>query len=400
MVTLAEQDFDVVLVDLATCTSALRLVTLLKDGAGEFLRVGFTGKRWRESGEFGELVRLMHRELQELHRLGRPRVDADVEPEATLQYLIGRSAPMREVFSKIRRMRAESCNVLVVGEPGTGKKAIAEAIHEESLLSTMSLRLVSCRPDLTALQLRPMLQAIGEALPSTLVVEHVDRLNLAAQRTLMECISEPRMRSLRLIATTTRNLDALERDGEFLKSLLVALNTAKIELPPLRDRRDDIVPIAQQVLDDPEVVEQHGRLELKPATIEQLIGYHWPGNVAELVGMMQEWASLLASGSELKLPQEASEEDLPTSELEDVLFRAFHAHQRGWKLPREVLEKAKMRHALTPFVVISPDSSFEYAVIITAPNLAFVKDPRKMPVVNTVMTVEIAPYLGTAKPMA
>jgi hypothetical protein len=130
-------------------------------------------------------------------------------------------------------------------------------------------------------------------------------------------------------------------------------------------------------------------------TIESLVGCHWPGNVTELIGVVTEWASL---GGELgrKLPQETA---VPT-DLEDVLFRAFHSASRGWNVPRAVIEKAKMRHTLTPFVVISPDSDVEYAVIISAPDISFIRDPKKMPMVNTVMTIDIAAYLGTAKPMA
>ncbi|MFT3836130.1 MAG: sigma 54-interacting transcriptional regulator [Myxococcaceae bacterium] len=401
MVTLAEEDFDVVVADLSTCPAALRLVTLLKDGSSEFLRSGFTGARWRESSEVARLNRLLKRELAELSKTPAPRADPAVEPEEQLLKLVGRSAPMRLVFIQVWRMRADDDNVLISGEPGTGRKAIARAIVETSISQAAPFRELRAAQLAAADQVETLKGIVENAGTGTLMIDRVDALSAEAQRYLFEYLSSPRRQRMRIISTTTRDLQALTREGRFLGALIVALGPARIELPPLRDRRDDIVPIAQQVLDDPDLIEKYGRFELKPALIEQLLGYHFPRNVAELVGMTEELASMSTGGqlNEKRLPREVYAEELST-DLEDALFRAFHAAERGWNVPRETIDKAKMRHSLTPFVVLSPDTGTEYAVIISAPELSFVRDPRQMPVVNTVMTIEIAAYLGTAKPIA
>lgn len=397
MVTLAEQDFDVVVADLSTCPAALRVVTLLKDGSSEFLRIGFSGKRWRESGGFSELTRLMKKEMALLSRRQRPRAEPEVEPEAQLEGLVGRSAPMRAVFSKILRLRMNEDPVLIRGERGTGKTSIAHAIHHSSQRQLTDIRAIDCSKFVSPGGFRAALEVARAAGPSTVILEHVDTLVPEAQQEFIRFVTDLSHGSLRFLATTTKNLSLSAELGAYSRTVATYLGRTEILLAPLRDRREDIVPIAQQVLDDPDLLEKYGSFELEPPLIERLLEHPFPGNVAELVGMVEE---LAASSMDGQRKVKAAPTEAFGSELDEALFRAFHSSEQGWAVPRERIEKAKMRHSLTPFVVLSPDTGTEYAVIISAPELSFVRDPRQMPVVNTVMTIEIAAYLGTAKPQA
>jgi DNA-binding NtrC family response regulator len=407
METLAEQEFDVVVADLASCPGALRLVSLVKGGAGEFLRVGLKGKRWRESAEFAELLRLSMKELD----LDRPSAPVTAQPRAPFDGLIGSGAVMREVFTAALRVAATDAALVIAGASGTGHKALARAIHRESARCAERCEVVDCAALSATDPEFDLLEAFDMAERGTLVLDHIEGLPPALQQKVLQVLDTRKTGALggipsdvnvRVLATTSIDLWQSVQAKTFSEELYFRLSVFTVVLPPLSERREDIAPIAKQVVILATAVSGTPEIDLGDE-IARLVHNEWPGNVRQLVDTIRTLVST-AHGGVLQLNGlTLSSEHRPPSnvvELEDALFRAFHARNLHWNVPRETIERAAARHAMTPFVIAPPDPGTQYAIIITAPEIAFMKLPEQLPLTSAVMSIDAATYLGTAKPMA
>jgi len=234
--------------------------------------------------------------------------------------LIGNSDVMHAVRDQITRISGSNATVLIEGESGTGKEMVARAIHRESKRSKRSLLCLNCAAlSSTLLESELFGHEKGAftgadrsrkgrfelADSGTLVLDEISEIPVNLQAKLLRVLQEKefervgssvtRQVDVRVIATTNRDLPQWVEEGKFREDLYYRLSVLPIHLPPLRDRKDDIIALAEYFLQ--RIGQREGQTVLKldrPAkrTIRQ---YDWPGNVRELENLMER-ATVLCDG--------------------------------------------------------------------------------------------------------
>ncbi len=253
--------------------------------------------------------------------------------------LIARSRPMMEVLRLVERLQHSDVSVLVTGESGVGKGVIAQAIHANSLRRDGPLVSVNCAalPDsLLESELfghvrgaftgavRDRIGRFELAAGGTLFLDEIGDLPLHLQAKLLrvlqdrtfERVGESRsiVADVRVVAATHRDLRWAVEAGRFREDLLYRLRVFPIEIPPLRERREDIEPLARYLL--ARIGRRVGRtLRLSPAARRALIAYDWPGNVRELENAL-EYAATVAQGYTLERADLPRDVGAPPAEAE------------------------------------------------------------------------------------
>ncbi|MDE2220690.1 MAG: nitrogen regulation protein NR(I), partial [Gammaproteobacteria bacterium] len=239
--------------------------------------------------------------------------------------LLGRASAMQQVFRAIGRLSKTSVNVLITGESGTGKELVARALHEHSpraqqpfiALNTSAIAAELLESELFGHEKGSFTGAdslrrgrFEQADGGSLFLDEIGDMSLSLQTRLLRVLAEgefyrvggqqPIRVDVRVIAATHQNLEERSRSGQFREDLFHRLNVIRIELPPLRARREDIPDLLRHYL---QVAAQELGVEaktLEPAAIDRLVAYDWPGNVRELVNFCRR-ATVLAPGSEIRI---------------------------------------------------------------------------------------------------
>ncbi|MBN6103248.1 sigma-54-dependent Fis family transcriptional regulator [Xanthomonas sp. CFBP 8703] len=254
-----------------------------------------------------DIVAVVERALQ-AHAGGDDSAAAPQAPAEDAGALLGHSAAMRTVHKRIGLAAASDLPVLVSGETGTGKELVARALHRASARAGAAFVAVNCAAipaELIESELfgyrkgafsgavadRPGL--IREADGGTLFLDEIGDMPLPMQAKLLRFLQEGEVSPLggrgaqkvdvRVVAATHRELAQLVADGRFRSDLRYRLNVVPIELPPLRERGDDIVLLAQHFLEEGASAPR----TLSAAAQARLRAYPWPGNVRELRNAMQ-----------------------------------------------------------------------------------------------------------------
>ena len=223
--------------------------------------------------------------------------------------LIGNSGPMRHVFSLVTQVARTNSSVLLRGEPGTGKELIANAIHYNSLRRKRAFVAVNCRalPEGSAGH-----ELFGEgpgarrkgriesANGGTLLLEEVGDLPVGVQRRVAEALAGPRQEgalqfNVRLIASTSRDLETAIASGRFDRAFFDLLSPFSIFLPPLRERKQDIEPLVRGMTARFNRKFKKDLFEISPEAMSALQNFHWPGNIRQLENVIQQ-AVLVSSG--------------------------------------------------------------------------------------------------------
>jgi DNA-binding NtrC family response regulator len=221
---------------------------------------------------------------------------------------------MRQLLRRLDQLAGLATPVLITGEPGTGKHLLAHALHQRSqrsgpLLSVNALGLAAeelflhlygqerLRRD-GGRDITPGL--LERAHGGTLLFEEVAQLDAGGQRCLRQLLGEPtyarrgstqlRRAAVRVIAMTSEPLLERVRRGTFNETLFHHLTPAWLDVPPLRQRRDDIPRLAAAFLAHDQPPDLRGPIELPAATLLRLLGYGWPGNVRELRELLRQAA--------------------------------------------------------------------------------------------------------------
>ncbi len=245
--------------------------------------------------------------------------------------IVGESKAMQKVFTLIKRVAPTDCNVLITGESGTGKEIVAHAIHRTSLRKDQPFIACDCgalTPTLLESELFGHVkgsysgavstkQGLFEiASNGTLFLDEVSNIGLEIQSKLLRVLETRKLRrvgdtverdiNIRLVAASNRDLAKLVEAGEFRNDLYYRLEVVPIKLPPLRERSDDILRLANIFLD---IVKRNGEIRagfFSPEAISILERYSWPGNVRELKNLVERVAILCdAEVIEVKhLPEE------------------------------------------------------------------------------------------------
>ncbi|MGE3955382.1 MAG: sigma 54-interacting transcriptional regulator [Vicinamibacterales bacterium] len=226
--------------------------------------------------------------------------------------IIGTSSPMRQVYEQIAQVARTNTTVLLRGESGTGKELIAHAIHYNSARAKKPFIKVSCaalpqdliESELFGYEKGAFTGAHGTkkgrfeaAEGGTLFLDEIGELNLATQVKLLRVLQEREFERLggvetircniRLIAATNKDLEKAIAAGEFREDLYYRLNVFSIFVPALRERKPDVLLLADYFLE--KFSREHGKAVKRISTpaIDMLTSYHWPGNVRELANVME-----------------------------------------------------------------------------------------------------------------
>ncbi|MDR2869946.1 MAG: sigma-54 dependent transcriptional regulator [Deferribacteraceae bacterium] len=280
-------------------------VEALKQGAYDYILKPFSP----------EVIEELIRRTFNLQSIGKIR-------PADRRGTIYKSAYMAHVFSLAREVARSEATVLITGESGTGKEVLARFIHESSLRGEGSFIAVNCAaiPDnlleselfgyekgaFTGANSRK-LGKFELATDGTLLLDELGEIPLHLQPKLLRVLQEKEVERLggektqkintRILATTNKNLKELVAKGEFREDLYYRLNVISMELPPLRDRKEDLPDLVSFF------VEKYSDLNHKPLktisdeAMQALVGYAWPGNVRELEHTIERAVVLSRTGS-------------------------------------------------------------------------------------------------------
>jgi Nif-specific regulatory protein len=298
------------------------------------LAVELPYRRHRDYDQYARLLRLVAGIIAQAVRVER-LVDAErqklleenihLREELRERYdfsrIVGTSGPMRQVYEQIARVARANTTVLIRGESGTGKELIAHAIHYSSPRAKKPFIRVSCAalPDalieselfgyekgaFTGAQARKQ-GRFELAEGGTLFLDEIGDINLSTQVKLLRVLQEREFERLggteaikanvRLIAATNQDLEKAIAAGTFREDLHYRLNVFTICVPPLRERKPDILLLADHFLEKYSLEHGHRITRISTPAIDMLMSYHWPGNVRELENAMER-AVLVSDGS-------------------------------------------------------------------------------------------------------
>ena len=246
-----------------------------------------------------------------------------IRNEGQFQDIVGQSAPLIQLLEQVKQVATTHSTVLILGESGTGKEAIARAIHDSSTRSSRPLIKINCgaiSPNLIESELfghekgaftGALKQRTGYfelADGGTIFLDEVGELPLEAQVKLLRVLQEQEVSrvgseetipvNVRVIAATNKNLSIMVEHGRFRTDLYYRLNVFPLQIPPLRERKEDIPLLANHFLQD-QATSLGKELEgIAPESMQLLLDYQWPGNIRELQNVIER-SAILNNGSKL-----------------------------------------------------------------------------------------------------
>jgi formate hydrogenlyase transcriptional activator len=272
---------------------------------------------------------LAYDEIAELKdRLAQEKVylEDEIRSELNFEEIVGRSSALRRVLQDIETVAPTDSTVLIYGETGTGKELIARAIHNLSTRGKSAFVKLNCAAIPTGLLESEMFghekgaftgavaQRIGRfelAHRGTVFLDEIGEIPLELQPKLLRVLQEREFERLgssrtltsdaRLIAATNRDLMAMVEERKFRADLFYRLNVFPVEVPPLRDRQDDIPLLVRHFVQ--QFSRRMGKVvdTIPTETMNVLVRYHWPGNIRELQNLVER-AVILSTGPVLRVP--------------------------------------------------------------------------------------------------
>ena len=249
------------------------------------------------------------------------RLQSALEERFHPENIVGNSKAMRDVYMKIRQVSGSDATVLIRGESGTGKELVAAALHYSSNRSRKAFVKVNCaalNENLLESELfghekgaftGAIYQRMGrieEADGGTLFLDEIGDFTPALQVKLLRVLQErefekvgsnkTRKVNVRIIAATNRDLEALQRDGRFRQDLYYRVNVFPIFLPALRERKDDILLLANFFCEKYGLKMGKEIRRISTTAINMMMMYHWPGNVRELENCIEHAVLLSTDG--------------------------------------------------------------------------------------------------------
>ena len=287
------------------------IITGLGDADGAELAIKSGAWDYVEKGSFTlkEMSLILSRALQYREEKSSAKVPLALKREG----IIGTSQPMQACYDLLAQASASDANVLITGETGTGKELFARAVHHNSKRASGRFVVVDCaaipislvesllfghrRGSFTGAD-RSRKGLIEQAHGGSLFLDEVGELPMSMQKAFLRVLQERRFRPLgstqeiesdfRLIAATNRDLEEMSAQKQFRQDLLFRLRSLVMELPPLRDRVDDLHDLVLFHVD--KICSRFGirHKGFDPEFMEALKHYHWPGNVRELVNTLEQ----------------------------------------------------------------------------------------------------------------
>ena len=296
------------------------------------------------------------------------QLHAQLSQQHQLVELVGNAPCMQKVYSRIERVSVTDATVLITGESGTGKELAARALHKLSPRNTQAFVAVNCGAIVESLAEAELFGAkkgaytgavkdtvgkLQSAHEGSLFLDEIGELSPNLQTRLLRFLQEGTITpvgdsteiqlNVRVIAATHRNLAQMVENGEFRGDLFYRLNIVPIEMPPLRERKEDILVLMDFFLNK---FQKNYKVELpslQKQTLKAMLDYYWPGNVRELSNRIER---LILLGDELELVRELS------ALGEAKARRSVHStwdlpdHAISWEdFEKDCLQQALERHA-------------------------------------------------------
>lgn len=290
------------------------------------------------------------------------RLKAQLGQSFGLERIIGRCPAMHEVLERIKQVADSRASVLIEGESGTGKELVARAIHGLSSRRSGPFVAVHCAalsPQLLESELfghekgaftGAVDRRVGrfeQANGGTLFLDEIGEIDAVTQVKLLRVLGERTLErvggnqsipvDVRLVAATNKNLESLVAVGKFREDLFFRIRVVQIQLPPLRDRVEDIPVLAEHFLREFGRENQKQSLEFSREVLDRLITHSWPGNIRELRTAV-EHGVVMAKGKTVEVT------DLPPGIRQDRAHAPVREGRRGETL--EDLEREAIRRAL------------------------------------------------------
>jgi two-component system response regulator FlrC len=204
---------------------------------------------------------------------------------------------VNELLSLAETVAKSKASVLILGEFGTGKRSLARFIHEKSVRSSRPYYMMNCRETAVGEQELLFKSLEEQARGSTFVLAEVWKLSAAVQMRLLDLLQSGA--DVRIVATSSRSISNLVRNGDFKEELFYRLNVVNLKIPSLQERLGDIEALARRFVS--RIASEQGKsgLDLSVEAVLLLNSHRWPGNIRELESVCER-AVLLAQGSEIR----------------------------------------------------------------------------------------------------
>lgn len=288
---------------------------------------------------------------------------SELRREFSIDSIIGKSAPMRDLFDVVRRVAPAVANVLISGESGVGKEVVARAIHKLGTRAKKPFIPINCTAIPEALLESELFGHVRgaftgaandkrglfeEANGGTLFLDEIGDMSLGLQAKILRVLQDREIRAVggtqskpidvRIVSATHRDLKAYVRDGKFREDLFYRLNVIPVMVPALRDRTEDI-PLLVEHFVHKYALQNHSKVEgVTPEALARLVAHPWPGNVRELENTIERAVVLAKSkllteqdvmGSALEKAKEGFEQifsDTPTlAQIEERYIKLIMA---------------------------------------------------------------------------
>jgi putative PEP-CTERM system response regulator len=290
-------------------------VMAMKEGAADYVMKPFNPE------EINIIIKKLfeHREIVKENIILRK----ELAKRFQLEDLIGKSSKMQKIFDLIKTVAPTRSTVLIRGESGTGKELVARAIHNLSPRNKGPFIAIACgampetllEAELFGYEKGAFTGATSQhkgriemADQGTLFLDEIGDISQKTQVDLLRFLQEREFRRIggkelikvdtRVIAATNKNLEEMIKKGTFREDLYYRLNVITIEIPPLRERKEDIPLLIEHFLDKFNVENRKNVSGLSPDAMEMLMTYDWPGNVRELENLI-EHAVVVSKGNEI-----------------------------------------------------------------------------------------------------
>jgi len=293
------------------------------DASVEAMRLGafnFIEKPFSSSKLFEVINQALEHQLKESPQL-----------QSEIKGFIYNSDKMKNLIELIKKVALQDMNVLIIGESGTGKELVARSIHQLSKGSSNPFVPINCGalPEplfeselfghekgafTGAITSKPGLLEFAEG--GTFFFDEIGDMSLSLQVKILRMLEEKKIRrvggqkeiniNVRIVAATNKNLEKLVEEGKFREDLYYRINSLRIEIPPLRERLEDIIPLIKYYLRDYCQSGDKFERKLTPEAEEALLSYPWPGNVRELQNVVSRLSFLytneIITEADLPLP--------------------------------------------------------------------------------------------------
>jgi two-component system response regulator AtoC len=312
------------------------------------------------------LLTLRKAEERESLRTENARLREEIRKESRFDEILAKSAPMMEIFKTISKIADYKTTVLISGESGVGKELVARAIHRRSARKDKPFVAINCgaipenllESELFGHKRGAFTDATAdrrglfeEAHGGTLFLDEIGELPLALQVKLLRVLQEETIRRLgdvkdlkvdvRIVAATHRDLHAEVKAARFREDLFYRLNVLPIAIPPLRERKEDVLLLVDHFLDRNNTRLGTAIRGLDAEARKALVDYSWPGNVRELENTIER-AMVLAEGDQLHV------QDLPerVREARDPVQMQLASGELSIKKTARIIEEVLIRRAL------------------------------------------------------